>query len=150
MLKLVHRTAAVAALGLIGLFFSATIVTESLAGPGQVAWVKQLIVTPGLWLLIPSLAAAGISGNLLARGRSVPTILAKRRRTALAAGNGLLVLVPCALVLARWATMGAMDGAFYLVQGIELLAGAANLTLLGLNLRDGLRLTRSRAPALAV
>ena len=107
-------------------------------------------MTPGLWLLIPSLAAAGISGNLLARGRSGPTILAKRRRMALAAGNGLLVLVPCALVLARWATAGAMDGTFYLVQGIELLAGAVNLTLLGLNLRDGLRLTRSRVPELAV
>jgi hypothetical protein len=150
MLKLVHRTAAVAALGLIGLFFSATIVTEGLAGPGQVAWFKQLIVTPGLWLLIPSLAAAGISGNLLARGRSGPAILAKRRRMALAAGNGLLVLVPCALVLARWATAGAMDGTFYLVQGIELLAGAVNLTLLGLNLRDGRRLTHFRAPEPAV
>ncbi len=59
-----------------------------------------------------------------------------------AAANGLLVLVPCALILDRWASQGAMDGAFYPVQGVERLAGAVNLTLLGLNLRDGLRIGR--------
>jgi hypothetical protein len=33
------------------------------------------------------------------------------------------------------------DTSFYFVQTLELAAGAANITLLGLNLRDGLRMT---------
>lgn len=56
------------------------------------------------------------------------------------AANGLLVLLPSAFVLASWANAGRFDGAFYALQGLELLAGAANITLLGLNMRDGLRL----------
>jgi hypothetical protein len=34
------------------------------------------------------------------------------------------------------------DGAFVAVQALELLAGALNITLLSLNMRDGLRLRR--------
>ena len=58
----------------------------------------------------------------------------------LIAANGLLVLVPCALVLNSWASIGNFDSAFYIVQVIELLAGATNLSLMGLNVRDGLRM----------
>jgi hypothetical protein len=66
------------------------------------------------------------------------------------AANGLLVLVPCAIVLNRWAAAGSFDTAFYAVQAIELLAGALNLALMGLNARDGLRLAgRLRRPTAA-
>ncbi len=58
------------------------------------------------------------------------------------AANGLLVLVPCAIVLNRWAASGSFDTAFHALQAIELIAGAINLTLMGLNARDGLRMTR--------
>ena len=34
----------------------------------------------------------------------------------------------------------SFDAAFYTVQAIELLAGAANITFLGLNMRDGLKM----------
>lgn len=56
------------------------------------------------------------------------------------AANGLLVLVPCAIMLNRWAAAGSFDTAFCVVQAIELVAGAANLALTGLNARDGLRM----------
>jgi hypothetical protein len=56
------------------------------------------------------------------------------------AGNGILVLIPSALFLAAKAGSGAFDPTFYAVQSIELLAGAANIVLLGLNMRDGLRM----------
>ena len=59
----------------------------------------------------------------------------------LIAANGLLVLVPCAIVLNRWAAAGAFDVMFYTVQALELLAGAVNLTLMGLNIRDGLTMS---------
>lgn len=59
--------------------------------------------------------------------------------------NGVLVLIPCAIFLDRWASVGVFDASFYLVQAIELIAGAVNLTLMAMNIRDGLRLSgRSR------
>ena len=51
------------------------------------------------------------------------------------------ILIPCALFLASKARAGQFDAAFYTVQSLELVARATNITLLGLNLRDGLRLT---------
>ncbi|MEV5574324.1 hypothetical protein AB0L06_30180 [Spirillospora sp. NPDC052269] len=57
------------------------------------------------------------------------------------AANGLLILVPAALYLDRLASRGGFGTLFYAVQALELTAGAANLTLMSLNLRDGLRLT---------
>lgn len=56
------------------------------------------------------------------------------------AANGLLVLLPSAFVLASWANARRFDGAFYALQALELLAGATNIILLVLNMRDGLRL----------
>jgi hypothetical protein len=63
-----------------------------------------------------------------------------------AAALGLVVLVPSALALAS----GSLTGRYYAtVQGLELVAGAINMTLLALNLRDGLRMRRAREPARA-
>lgn len=149
MIKLVHRFAALAAILTIGTFFSSTLAVEALGDPTQIAWLKSAIVTPGLWLLIPALAATGISGNLLARGRSFPVLSLKKRRMSLAAANGLLVMVPCALLLDRLASQGDLGALFYSIQALELLGGAVNLALLGLNLRDGLRMVRHRVPQTA-
>jgi hypothetical protein len=77
---------------------------------------------------------------------------AKKKRMPFIAVNGLLVLVPCAIVLNRWAAAASFDTAFYVVQSIELVAGAVNLALMGLNARDGLRMAgrlRSKPTAAA-
>lgn len=55
-------------------------------------------------------------------------------------------------MLNRWAAASSFDSAFYVVQTIELVAGATNLVLMGLNARDGLRMAgrlRSSATAAA-
>jgi hypothetical protein len=91
-------------------------------------------------ILVPALAATGGSGFTLARERSGALVERKRRRMAFIAANGLLVLVPSALFLSFKAQAGGLDDAFFGVQALELLAGAVNLVLLGLNLRDGRRL----------
>jgi hypothetical protein len=57
------------------------------------------------------------------------------------AANGLLVLIPCAIFLDRWAAAGEFDTTFYTVQALELLAGAVNLALMGLNIRDGMTMS---------
>jgi hypothetical protein len=62
------------------------------------------------------------------------------KRMPIIAANGILVLVPCAIFLNLSAADGLFDMKFYLLQGVELIAGATNLTLMGLNIRDGLRM----------
>ena len=138
--KRAHLIAGLLALLCLVAFFVSTVLLESFGSPAAVAQLKALIVTPGLWIMIPAMAAAGGSGTFLGRSRKGRLVDAKRRRMAFIAANGLLVLVPCAVMLNRWAAAGSFDAAFYGVQAIELLAGATNLVLMGLNVRDGLRL----------
>lgn len=149
--KRVHMIAGLLAPLCIATFFISTILTELFGSHAEVAQLKLLIVTPGLWIMVPLMAAAGGSGMFLARSRKGRLVDSKRKRMPFIAANGLFVLVPCAIVLSRWASAGAFDTTFYMVQAIELIAGATNLTLMGLNARDGLRMTgrlRSRsAPA---
>jgi hypothetical protein len=121
-------------------FFVSTVLTELFGSHAAVAQLKSLIVTPGLWIMIPAMAAAGGSGMFLGKSRKGRLVDAKKKRMPFIAANGLLVLVPCAIVLNRWAAAGAFDSTFYGVQVIELIAGAANFALMGLNVRDGLRM----------
>ena len=98
----------------------------------------------GMLLLVPALATAGASGVSLAGKWRGPAVELKKKRMMLAATNGILILVPSAVLLASWSAAGRFDGWFVAVQALELAAGAANLVLLGLNMRDGLRMRRSR------
>ncbi|MBF0642221.1 hypothetical protein [Pseudomonas protegens] len=141
MLKRLHLTASLLALLCIATFFVSTLLVESMGTLHAIAQLKQLIVSPGLWVLIPAMAVAGASGMGLSRVRQGRLIASKQKRMPFIAANGLLVLVPCAIVLNQWASAGSFDTGFYVVQVIELIAGATNLTLMGLNVRDGLRLS---------
>ena len=124
----------------IATFWTSTVISEVFLDPDSVAAVKNAILT-GMWLLIPAMAATGGSGFSLASGRRGGLVGVKARRMKIVAANGLLVLLPCAYVLASWASAGRFDSAFYALQALELFAGAVNITLLVLNMRDGLRLT---------
>lgn len=76
----------------------------------------------------------------LSQSRNGRLVEAKKKRMPFIAANGLLVLVPCAILLNRWAAAGSFDVSFYIVQAVELVFGAINLALMGLNVRDGLRM----------
>jgi hypothetical protein len=143
MKSILHAIAGGIAFISILVFFSATVIVEVGGDPAAIARAKAAIVQ-GLWLLIPALMLTGASGLALARGRSGRLLAAKQRRMPFIAGNGLLILLPAALLLDRWAAVGQLDGMFYTVQAVELLAGAVNLTLMGLNIRDGVRLRATR------
>lgn len=121
-------------------FFVSTVVMELFFSHPAVAQLKALIVTPGLWIMVPAIAVAGGSGLFLSRTRQGRLVDAKRKRMPFIAANGLLILVPCAIVLNRWAAAGTFDTSFYVVQAIELIAGATNFVLMGRNVRDGLRM----------
>lgn len=148
----IHFIAGLLATLAIGTFFSSSVIVEIFGDHETVARLKALIVMPGLLILIPAIAATGASGFALAKARKGRLVDAKKKRMPFIAANGLLVLIPCAIVLDRWASAGSFSTTFYVVQGIELLAGAVNLTLMGMNIRDGMRMSgRFRAtPAVAL
>lgn len=143
MLIALHRIAALAAALTIVTFWLSTIIAEAFLPVEAVIRVKTLIPW-GFVILIPALALAGATGVKLARGRTAGVLGQKRRRMPIMAANGIVVLIPSALFLAARAQAGTFDAAFYLVQSLELVAGAVNLTLIGLNIRDGRRLTAGR------
>lgn len=127
----------------IATFLSATISVELLGSMQVVASVKQAILY-GLAILIPAMGAAGASGFALARKPVTGLAARKLARMRIAAANGLLVLVPCAVFLASQASQGLFGTAFRTVQLIEIVAGATNLVLLSRNLRDGLAMRRRK------
>ena len=139
MFKVIHPVAGTLALLTIATFWLSTVLAELFASQAAVTAVKTAIPW-GFLLLIPALAATGGSGFVLAKGRRGGVLGAKIKRMPLIAANGLVVLIPAALFLAFKARAAEFDTVFYAVQALELIAGAANITLLGLNLRDGLRM----------
>ena len=148
--KRIHLIAGLLALLCLATFFLSTVVTELIGSHAAVAQLKSLIVSPGLWIMIPSMAAAGGSGMFLGKSRKGRLVDGKKKRMPVIAANGLLVLVPCAITLNRWAAVGAFDAGFYVVQCVELIAGAINFSLMILNARDGLRMAgRLRAGSVA-
>jgi hypothetical protein len=139
MIKIVHPVAGALALLTIATFWLSTAFSELFASEATVTSVKTAIPW-GFLLLIPALAAAGGSGFALAKGRRGGLIGAKIKRMPFIAANGILILIPAALFLASKARAAEFDTTFYAVQALELVAGATNITLLGLNMRDGLQM----------
>lgn len=133
-----------AAFGVISLlcivtFWTSTLVSELFLSEQSIVAVKNGILR-AMWLFIPLLIATGASGFVLSMRRRGVLVDAKKRRMQVMAANGLLVLLPCAIALAGMANAGRFDTWFYAIQSAELIAGAANILLLALNMRDGLRL----------
>ena len=142
MVKLIHPIAGALSFAVIALFWGSTIAVEVFGTAEQVVAVKTAIPF-GLLVLVPAIAVAGGSGFQRAAGRRGGLLGAKAMRMRFIAFNGIALLVPSALLLAWKAQQGQFDTLFYVVQTIELLAGAANLVLIGANMRDGFRMTRA-------
>lgn len=140
MTKTIHPVAGTVAILVISCFWLSTVLVELFGDLSLVARVKAAIPW-GFLLLIPALAATGASGFRLAAGRRGGLIGTKMKRMPFIAANGILVLVPAAFYLSHKAGAGEFDTMFYIVQALELLAGACNFTLLALNMRDGFKMT---------
>lgn len=136
----IHAIAGGIGFVMILMFWTSTVISEVFASHATIAAVKSWILN-GMLILIPAMAIAGGSGMSMGRRRKDPLTRAKKKRMPIIALNGLVILVPAAWFLAGKAAAGEFDTVFYTVQGIELMAGAANLTMMGLNIRDGLRMT---------
>lgn len=139
MIKLIHPIAGALATATIATFWLSTALAELFGSQAVVIAVKTAIPW-GFLLLIPALAAAGGSGFVLAEGRRAGLVGKKIKRMPLIAANGIVVLIPAALFLASKARAAEFDTGFYVVQAIELAAGAVNITLFVLNMRDGIKM----------
>jgi hypothetical protein len=141
-----HAAAGGSALVLALSFLSASITVELFGSHGSVMAVKR-----GILLAIPLLAicaiVAGGSGNWLAGKSKAQVVTRKALRMRITGVNALLVLIPCAVVLDRMASAAEFGTQFVAVQAIEFIFGAVNVTLLGLNMRDGLRMRARRSRA---
>ncbi|MBZ8131819.1 hypothetical protein [Afifella sp. IM 167] len=145
MIRALHPIAGLAAFLIILTFWTSTAAVEIVGDPAAILAVKTGILW-GMLALIPAMALVGASGFRLGGKSRHPRILAKKKRMPVIALNGLLVLVPSAFFLQARAAAGDLSGAFVLVQGLELAAGAANLALIGLSIRDGLSFRRKARP----
>lgn len=139
----IHALAGVIGFLTILSFWSSTLYSELFGSHEMVAYVKTMILN-GMFILIPAMIVVGASGMNLGRKRKDAKTLAKKERMPFIAFNGLIVLLPAAFFLQSKAVAGEFDTVFYIVQIIELFAGATNLTLMGLNIRDGRSMTRHR------
>ncbi len=139
MIKIIHPIAGILAILTIATFCLSTAFSELFASQAIVVAVKTAIPW-GFLLLIPALAAVGSSGFGLAKDGQGRVVAAKIKRMRAIAANGIMVLIPSALFLASKARAGSFDTTFYIVQVLELVAAATNITLLGLNMRDGLKM----------
>ncbi|MBZ0123048.1 MAG: hypothetical protein K8F31_04110 [Roseovarius sp.] len=143
MKRTLHAGAGIVAFATIAVFWTSTVWAELFGSTGTIHAVKRMILT-GLLVLIPAIAIAGGSGMSMGRRRKDAPARAKMRRMPLIAANGIVVLVPAAFFLEARAAAGTFDAPFLAVQALELLAGAVNLVLMGLNIRDGRAMARSR------
>lgn len=142
---ILHAAAGAAALLMILTFWLSTVAVEVFGGPSAIAAIKTTIA----WAvagLVPVMAAAGLSGSRLAGPAPTGKAAVKLRRMKVIGANGVFVLIPSAIFLAMRAADGVFDAAFIAVQALELAAGAVNVTLLALNMRDGRRLAGRHAP----
>ncbi|MEM8551006.1 MAG: hypothetical protein AAGF45_01390 [Pseudomonadota bacterium] len=140
MIKIIHPIAGCIAFVVIALFWVSSLGAELFGTDAQIVAIKTAIPW-GMIILVPAMIAVAGSGFTRARGRRGGVLDAKAKRMPIIAANGVLVLIPSALYLSRKAQVGELDAVFYGVQTLELAAGALNLVLLGLCMRDGLRLT---------
>jgi hypothetical protein len=140
MARRVHPIAGAVALLTMLVFWTSTVAVELAGDREDIVAVKHAIMW-GLLVLVPALAATGGTGFLRAGRSRNARIMAKKRRMQIVAPIGILVLVPCVLYLGMTSSAAGLGTYFYPVQGIELVAGAVNISLMSLNARNGLRLT---------
>ncbi|MBN5182472.1 FAD-dependent oxidoreductase [Serratia marcescens] len=141
--RIIHPLAGLVAILTIATFWLSTVISELFASEPTILAVKTAIPW-GFTLLVPALAATGGSGFFLSKGQRQGLVGSKLKRMPFIAANGLLVLIPAALFLASKAKASEFDASFYTVQALELIAGAVNITLLGLSMRDGMAVTQWR------
>lgn len=141
--QFIHFSTGAIALVLIAIFWLSTIISELFGTIDQVIWVK-LAIPYGLLILIPAIITTGASGISLGKNQGTQLLWNKKQRIKIVALIGILILFPSVIFLRVKASRAEFDNAFYIIQIVELVAGAINFSLILLNLYSGLALVSKR------
>lgn len=135
----IHVIATTVAIITIGTFFITSLIAELRGDEAVIRTVKTgiLYALPLLLLAMPALA---VTGKRLSGHSKHPDILKKQRRMKFIMFNGL-ILISLAVFLFYRANYVQIDLIFLYAQLAEFLFGLVNLTLIGLNVRTGLKLS---------
>lgn len=144
--KRAHKITSIVGFILIISFQISTVVSEALQDYDMIATVKRLILY-GIFVLIPVMLIANTTGRSLAGRAKHPIILKKMQRMKFIGFNAFVILIPSAIVLYQFSRVGYWGNWFIAVQILELIAGIMNVALMGINIRDGIKLRRLRNKA---
>ncbi len=135
----IHAVASLLALLTVFTFFTSTVIIEITSSVEQIAGLKERIFF-ALPLMLLTMPVVGLSGKKLAGRSKSPIVNRKMKRMKLVAINGMLLIILATLlyVLSRDLQLGTT---FYLLQGLELLLGGVNISLMILSVRDGMLLS---------
>ncbi len=134
-----HISATAVATLTISCFFTFSLIAEIMGDPLFIKQVKTGILY-SLPILLITMPILGLSGKNLAGNSKNPIIAQKMKRMKLVALNGI-ILISLAIYLYYHALYKTIDTTFLYIQIVELVIGGINLSLIGMNIRAGMRLS---------
>jgi len=140
-----HLIATAIAIITISTFFISSLIAELGGSVEHIKAVKKGILY-ALPLMVVTMPMLAITGNKLAGNSKSPKVIEKQRRMKFITINGI-ILIFLAVFLYYQSHYQAVDSIFLIAQVAEFVFGLINLTLIGLNLIAGLKLSgRIRRP----
>ena len=136
-----HAMFGMLSFGLILVSLMTSLIVEIWSSQRVIADVKALAFQSILLLLV-LLGFAALLGLSLGRVRQGNIVEAKKKRMVWLFAVAILILLPVAYVLNKYAKQGQFNWAFIALQSVEYAFDIAFLVLLGFNIRDGNTLVR--------
>jgi hypothetical protein len=135
----IHTGTSALAMITVVTFFTSTLIIEFSGSVEEIAALKENIFF-ALPLMLVTMPLVGLSGKKLAGKSRAPLVQRKLKRMKLIAINGFMLITLATLLYVLSRDL-RLDTAFYLLQGLELLLGAVNISLMVLSVRDGMLLS---------
>jgi hypothetical protein len=135
----IHIIATVIAAATITSFLVSSLAAEINGSETAIRKVKEAILF-FLPVLLVAMPALGVTGNILAGKSQNSVVLAKKRRMKIVFVNGL-ILITLACFLYYRSHYQSIDSIFFAAQLTEFALGLTNLTLIGLNIKNGFQLS---------
>lgn len=135
-----HIAATIVAVFTIATFFTFSLIAEIRGNEDFIRKVKETILF-SLPLMLFAMPILNITGNKLVGNSQNPIVLAKKKRMKLVLIIGI-GLISLAIFLYYRSHYQRIDSVFFTAQIIEFVLGLTNLTLIGLNGKNGFQLSR--------
>ena len=146
MKTLYHAAAGISSLTCLLIFLVVTINVEYSYSTSEMI-AAQGVMLQTMWVYIPLIFTAGGIGYILSKERKEEIVQVKKRRMVTIIAVSLFILMPCIYALANAARYEIEGPIFSGIEILEVLSLILLIVLLGLNARDGARLTANRPTA---